>query len=151
MGANGFLVRAKVVREISADDYYFDIDVVNELVERGHLSVAKVDVALGHRFARDLSTFRRKTRRRIEDFLYWREQRKYPWLSSGRLPIVRFAISTLLVLPLLGQALRGWLKVRDRAWLYHIPVCWITLWLYSWAVIRSSVRRAPHSRAGWQH
>jgi glycosyltransferase involved in cell wall biosynthesis len=151
MGANGFLVRKRVLEKISVDDYYFDIDVVNELVERGEISVAKVDIALGHHFARDLSMFGRKTRRRIEDFLYWREQRKYPWLSSGRLAIVRFAISTVLVLPLLWQVLRGWLKVRDRAWLYHVPVCWITLSLYSWAVIRSSVRRAPHSRAGWQH
>jgi glycosyltransferase involved in cell wall biosynthesis len=151
MGANGFLVRTEVLREITTDDFYFDIDVVNELVETGHRSVAKVDVALGHHFARDLSTFRRKTRRRIEDFLYWREERKYPWLSSGRLPIVRFALSTLLLLPLFWQVIRGWLKVRDRAWLYHIPVCWITLWIYGWAVVRSAVRRAPHSRAGWQH
>ncbi len=119
MGANGFLVRREVLREVSTGDYYFDIDVVNELVDKGHRSVAKVDVALGHHFAHDFSTLRRKTRRRIEDFLYWREHRKYPWLSSGRLPIVRFALSTLLV-------------------------------LHSWAVIRSSVRRAPHSRAGWQ-
>ncbi len=150
MGANGFLVRREVLREVSTGDYYFDIDVVNELVDKGHRSVAKVDVALGHHFAHDFSTLRRKTRRRIEDFLYWREHRKYPWLSSGRLPIVRFALSTLLVLPLVAQVIRGWVRVRDRAWLYHIPVCWITLCLYSWAVIRSSVRRAPHSRAGWQ-
>ncbi len=151
MGANGFLVRNDVLREVSTGDYYFDIDVVNDLVEAGHRHFAKVDVAVGHHFARDLSTLRRKTRRRIEDFLYWRERRNYPWLSSGRLPIVRFALSTLLVLPLLAQVIRGWVRVRDRAWLYHIPVCWMTLWLYSWAVIRSSVRRAPHSRAGWQH
>jgi glycosyltransferase involved in cell wall biosynthesis len=151
MGANGFLVRTEVLRKVSTGQYYFDIDVVNDLVAAGYRRIAKVDVALGHQFARDLSTFRRKTRRRIEDFLYWREQRTYPWLSSGRLPIVRFAASTVLVVPLLWQAIRGWLRVRDRAWLYHVPVCWTTLWLYSWAVIRSQVRRQPHSRAGWQH
>ncbi|MFI5282726.1 MAG: glycosyltransferase [Candidatus Dormibacterales bacterium] len=151
MGANGFLVRTAVVRQATTDDYYFDIDVVNGLVEKGHRRVAKVEVALGHHFARDLSSLRRKTRRRIEDFLYWRDKRQYPWLSSGRLPIVRFVVYTVLVVPLLWQAARGWTKVRDSAWLYHLPVCWLTLWLYTWAVIRSTGRRAPHSREGWQH
>jgi glycosyltransferase involved in cell wall biosynthesis len=151
MGANGFLVRTEVLRENSTGDYYFDIDVVNELVGSGHRRVAKVDVALGHQFARDLASFRRKTRRRVEDFLYWREQRRYPWLSMGRGPIVRFVLYTLLTVPLLWQVARGMKKVRDRAWLYHVPVCWTTLWLYGWAVVRSAVRRAPHSREGWQH
>jgi glycosyltransferase involved in cell wall biosynthesis len=151
MGANGYLARAEVVREVTHGDYYFDIDAVNELVARGHLRIAKVDVALGHLFARDLASLRRKIRRRIEDFLYWRTQRNYPWLSSGRMPIARFTIYTLLVVPLLWQALRGWSKVRDRAWFYHIPVSWMTLWLYGRAVFRSTVRRAPHSRERWQH
>ena len=92
-----------------------------------------------------------ETRRRIEDLLYWREQRRYPWLSSGRKPIVRFVLYTLPVVPLLWQAARGWSKVRDGAWLYHVPVCWTTLWLYGWAVVRSALHRAPHSREGWQH
>jgi glycosyltransferase involved in cell wall biosynthesis len=151
MGANGFLVRRTVLLERPASDYYFDIDVVNELVAAGHRRVAKVDVALGHHFARDLASFRRKTRRRIEDFLYWREQRRYPWLSSGRGPIARFVVYTVLVVPLLAQAARGWTRVRDIAWLYHVPVCWTTLVLYGWAVLRSMGRRAPHSREGWQH
>jgi glycosyltransferase involved in cell wall biosynthesis len=151
MGANGFLVRTEVVRQADASDFYFDIDVVNELVAKGHTRIAKVDVALGHVFARDLKSFRRKTRRRIEDFLYWREHRRYPWLSSGRWAIARFVLYSVLIVPLLWQALRGWQRKHDPAWFYHLPVCWLTLWLYGWAVIRSTVRRSPHSREGWQH
>jgi len=151
MGANGFLVRTRVLQENPTGEYYFDIDVVNELVRRGHRRVAKVDISVGHHFARDLRAFRRKTRRRIEDFLYWRERRQYPWLSSGRGPIIRFTVYTLTVVPLLWQVARGWAKLRDAAWLYHVPVCWTTLWLYGWAVMRSGARRAPHSREGWQH
>jgi glycosyltransferase involved in cell wall biosynthesis len=151
MGANGFLVRTSVLRQNPVTDFYFDIDVVNELVAAGHRRIAKVDVALGHHFARDLASFRRKTRRRIDDFLYWRAQRRYPWLSSGRRPIVRFVVYTVLVVPLLWQSAKGWMKVRDGAWLYHVPVCWTTLWIYAWAVVRSGLRRAPYSREGWQH
>jgi glycosyltransferase involved in cell wall biosynthesis len=151
MGANGFLVRTGVVREAAVDNFYFDIDVVNELVQKGHRRIAKVDVALGHHFARDLGSLSRKIRRRIEDFLYWRDKRNYPWLSTGRGHIVRFTAYTVLVIPLLLQAARGWSRLRDPAWLYHVPVCWLTLVLYAWAVMRSSVRHAPHSRERWQH
>jgi len=151
MGANGFLVRTAVVREAAVDEFYFDIDVVNELVQKGHHRVAKVDVALGHHFARDLRALRRKILRRIEDFLYWRDKRNFPWLTTNRLQIVRFAAYTVLVVPLLWQAARGWLRVHDRAWLYHVPVCWLTLLMYAYAVLRSTVRRAPHSRRQWQH
>jgi glycosyltransferase involved in cell wall biosynthesis len=150
MGANGFLARTELIREATTGPYYFDIDVVNRLVEQGHRHIAKVDVELGHHFVRNMPSFRRKTRRRIEDYLYWRDQRYYPWLSSSKLPLVRFVLYTVLVLPLLWQVLRGWMKVHDRAWLYHVPVCWLTLWLYTWAVLRSVVRHAPHSRQGWQ-
>lgn len=151
LGANGYLARSELVRQVSNGDYYFDIDAVNELVELGHLRIAKVDVAIGHQFARDLPSLRRKIRRRIEDYLYWRSKRNFPWLSSGRTPLVRFVIYTALVIPLLWQTFRGWTKVRDRAWLYHVPVCWMTLLLYASAVLRSTIRSAPHSREGWRH
>lgn len=150
MGSQGFLVRTEVLREVSSGDYYFDIDGPVDLVKKGHRRVAKVDVSIGHQFARDLASLHRKTLRRIEDYLYWRERRSFPWLSSGRMPVVRFSLSTLLVLPLVWQLSRGWLRVRDFAWLYHIPVCWLTLWIYGWAMIRSTGRPAPHSREGWQ-
>lgn len=151
MGSQGFLVRAEALREVSTNTYYFDLDGVNDLVRRGHRRVAKVNVALGHRFARDLPTLSRKTRRRIEDYLYWRDRRSYPWLRARKLPLVRFTLYTLLVVPLLWQTLQGWRNIHDRAWLYHVPVCWLTLWVYTKAVIRSFLRRAPHSREGWQH
>ena len=151
MGANGFLVRTKVLREVATGDFYFDIDAVNELVAAGHRRVAKVEVALGHHFAKDLPALRRKVRRRIEDFLYWRDKRSYPWLRSNNVAIVRFVAYTMLVVPLAIQVTRGWLRKRDIAWLYHIPVCWLTLWLYAWAVLRSRGHRTPYSREGWQH
>ncbi|HET9781667.1 MAG TPA: glycosyltransferase [Candidatus Dormibacteraeota bacterium] len=151
MGANGYLARTAIVQSVTQGDYYFDIDAVHELVARGHRRIAKVDVVLGHHFARDLGALNRKIRRRIEDFLYWRSIRKYPWLGQGRVALMRFAVYTVLVIPLLWQVLRGWLRVPDRAWLNHVPVCWMTLWLYSRAVLVSRVRRAPHSRERWQH
>jgi glycosyltransferase involved in cell wall biosynthesis len=151
MGSQGFIVRTTVLREIPPAAYYFDVDAVNELVAAGHNRVAKVDISIGHFFCRDLRSLSRKIRRRAEDFIYWRTRRSYPWLTSHRSDIARFALSTLLVVPLVAQAIRGWMRVHDRAWLYHVPVCWLTLWIYAWSVVRSPLRRSPYSRRGWQH
>ncbi|MHB8571542.1 MAG: glycosyltransferase [Candidatus Dormibacteria bacterium] len=151
MGANGYLVRTAAILEVTEGDHYFDIDAVNQLVDRGHLRVAKVDVAIGHHFARNLSALRRKTRRRIHDYLHWRTQRSYPWTSRGRGALVRFTLATVLVAPLLWQAARGYRRVRDWAWLYHVPVCWLTLWIYATALLTAPIRRQPYSRAGWTH
>lgn len=151
LGANGYLARTDIVREVSKGDYYFDIDAVAELVGRGHRRIAKVDVAIGHRFADDMRALRRKTRRRVEDFLHWRHLRTYPWTTAGRAALAKFVVSTVLVLPLLLQAYRGYRRQRDPAWLYHVPVCWQTLLVYAWAVATSPFRRGPHSRAGWTH
>jgi hypothetical protein len=150
MGSQGFLVRTQILRQIPQADYYFDLDGVNELVAKGNRRIAKVDVSLGHLFCRDLSSLSRKIRRRSEDFLFWRTRRSYPWLKSGRLQIVRFVLYTVLVVPLVAQAIRAWFRVRDIAWLYHVPVCWLTLCIYGWSILRSPIRRAPHSRQGWQ-
>ncbi len=151
MGSQGFIVRTDVLRQVSQGEFYFDLDGVTDMVEKGHRYVAKVDVSIGHQFARGLVSLRRKVRRRAEDYLYWRDRRTYPWLTSGKWPIVRFALYTVLVAPLIWQAFRGWARVHDWAWLYHIPVCWLTLWIYGGAVIRSGIQHAPHSREGWQH
>jgi glycosyltransferase involved in cell wall biosynthesis len=149
MGSQGYIVRSDLLRQVSTSDYYFDLDGVNDLVSRGHRRIAKVDVSLGHQFARDLMSLRRKTLRRAKDYLFWRDKRSYSWFSTGTFAVARFVVYTLLIVPLVWQAGRGWLSVRDRAWLYHVPVCWLTLWIYGWVVLQSVVRRAPHSRANW--
>ncbi|HEX6347812.1 MAG TPA: glycosyltransferase family 2 protein [Candidatus Dormibacteraeota bacterium] len=151
MGANGYLARTELVRRVTTSDRYFDIDAVVQLVAMGHRRIAKVDVAIGHHFAANLSALNRKIRRRIEDFLFYRRERRYPWLKSGQLSLLRFCVYTMLVIPLVWQTAGGWMRKRDSAWLYHVPVCWLTLVLYARAVLMFQVRRAPHSRVGWRH
>ena len=95
--------------------------------------------------------FYRKTRRRTDDFFFFRSQgmRTYPWTRSQRLAVLRFILATVLVLPLLAQALRGYRRVADGAWFFHIPACWITLVVYASGTVRGLTRPAQLDRAGW--
>src|SRR5579859_300696 len=73
LGANGFLVRRRMLQELDIDSYFFDVDIVHQLVTQERWAFAKVHCGIVHTFAGDVRTFRRKQRRRIRDFLHYRK------------------------------------------------------------------------------
>lgn len=154
IGANGFVFRRSLLEHVSWKPYFFDIDVMHQAVRVGFTQVAKVKTGIVHLYCARLSDFTRKQQRRIRDFLYFAQakQRTYPWDRQKRSGIVLFCLATVLVVPLLVQMARGFVRKPDRAWLYHVPVCWITLWMYGWATLAkaSGVRQAPVNRDAWQ-
>lgn len=154
IGANGFVFRRSLLAHVSWDPYFFDIDIMHQAVRAGFTQVAKVKVGIVHLYCAKLTDFARKQRRRIRDFLYFAQekQRTYPWDRQRKSGIALFCLETVLVFPLALQMVRGCLRRPDRAWLYHIPVCWLTLWLYGQATLRKAVgfKQAPVTRDTWQ-
>ena len=154
IGANGFIFRRSLLEQVDWDPYFFDIDVMHQAVRAGLNRVAKVKTGIVHLYCVRLRDFARKQRRRIRDFLYFtaENRRTYPWARQRRLGIVWFALATLLVLPILAQAIRGYARRPDLAWRYHVPVCWVTLWIYGMATLRKllGLKQAPVARDTWQ-
>lgn len=154
IGANGFVFRRSLLEHVTWEPYFFDIDVVHQAVRAGFPHVAKVKTSIVHLYCERLSEFARKQQRRIRDFLYFSQekQRTYPWDSQKKSGIVLFCLSTVLVAPLLLQMLKGFLRKPDCAWFFHLPVCWITLWLYGTATIRRAAgfKQSPTRREKWQ-
>lgn len=136
MGANGFIGRRTVLQPYARGEYYFDIDVTKDLALHKHAFFAKVDVGIVHRYAADYGTFVKKQTRRVKDFLYFQSQRNYAadvLAEKTDIPkanFIKFILSCTLVFPLAGQALRGYLRKPDSAWLFHIPACLTTLVIY---------------------
>lgn len=153
-GANGFVMRRAAYELVPVGEYLFDLDHVHELVARGHRVFARVDVAVHHRFVSGIGQFRTKTRRRADDFFFFREEgeRSYPWTQTGRTRgIAAFILSTVLVLPAVRDAMRGHRRAPDAAaWAWHVAACWQTLVIYALAVLRA--RRGPEmlDRDGWR-
>jgi glycosyltransferase involved in cell wall biosynthesis len=154
IGANGFVFRRKLLNHVTWTPYFFDIDVVHQAVRAGFRHVAKVKCGIVHLYCRTLREFARKQDRRIKDFLYFSadRQRTYPWKQQRRMGIAWFALATMTVVPLVVQMFLGWRRKHDAAWLYHIPVCWITLWVYGKNVLakRLGAKPSPRSRENWQ-
>ena len=133
IGANGFLIRREILNGCSIGNYLFDIDVVYELVKQGYNKFAKVKIGIVHIFSNNISTFVRKQKRRINDYVYYKELglRKYPWFLVNKINLLKFIIYTILVMPLLIQVIKGVSKKSDVAWLFHVPACWLTLITYA--------------------
>ncbi|WP_423792391.1 glycosyltransferase family 2 protein [Methanocaldococcus indicus] len=153
IGANGFMIRRKMLKKCSIDDYLFDIDVVYELVKQGYNKFAKVKVGIIHIFSGSISTFIRKQRRRIKDYSYYKKLglRKYPWSSLSRGKLLKFIVYTVFILPLLFQVIKGYRKKPDVAWFFHIPACWITLLVYGFGTLQNYLFGVkPEDRSKWK-
>ncbi len=154
IGANGFFIRKEYLLQNFEGDYLFDIDILYELfLKNPELRVAKVKTGIIHLFCNDVGTFYRKQNRRISDFLYFsdKNKRKYPWNKVKKRKIVRFSISCVAVVPLVIQAAAGYRRKPDLgAWLFHIPACWITLWVYGWGTIRGIFIKEEADRNHWK-
>ena len=154
IGANGFVFRRSLLEHVSWEPYFFDIDIMHQAVQAGFSHVAKVKTGIVHLYCARFADFTRKQRRRIKDFLYFAQekQRTYPWDQQRKSRIVLFCLATVLVFPLLVQMVRGFVRRPDRAWLYHVPVCWATLWVYGIESVRKLLGQGqlPASRDKWQ-
>ena len=155
IGANGFLFRRSLLDGVKWEPYLFDIDILYDRIAKdGSVTVAKVKTGIVHLYCARLSDFARKQRRRIRDFLYFAQEKErvYPWDRQRKTGIVLFCLSTTLTLPLLWQMAKGAVRSPDRAWLYHVPVCWLTLWVYGLGTISRLLggRQAPADRSSWQ-
>jgi glycosyltransferase involved in cell wall biosynthesis len=154
IGANGFVFRRELLNHAIWDPYFFDIDIIHQAIAQGINHVAKVKTGIVHLYCARLSDFARKQQRRIRDFLFFAQgkQRTYPWDKQKKIGILRFIVSTILIFPLLIQAVMGYIRKPDAAWLYHVPVCWITLMVYSIGALRKvmGLRQAPVTREQWQ-
>ena len=155
IGANGFVFRKTLLDGTNWDPYLFDIDILFERIQRdGAVQVAKVKTGIVHLYCAQLGDFIRKQRRRIRDFLYFAQekQRSYPWDQQRKTGIILFCLATVTILPLIIQAILGFCRKPDRAWLYHVPVCWITLWVYGCGTLSKLLGRkqAPVDRSRWQ-
>lgn len=153
IGANGTFLRKELVKKTHYSPYMFDIDVVYEIIKTGVNKFVKVKTDIVHIYSPDFSSFIKKQSRRINDFMFFdkEKQRTYPWAGFPINGIVLFTLYCVTVLPLLWQALKGFVRKPSWVWVFHPLVCWITLFIYGFTFIRTKVtgRSAIKNREKW--
>lgn len=132
IGANGTIFRRSFFEDINIGDYLFDIDLIALKIFYSKASVhfAKVENGIIHLFSGSILTYMKKQKRRVRDYKKYKKLRKYEWLKINNRGIIKFILYTWLTIPLILQAIKGYLKKRDVAWFFHPVACYITLFIY---------------------
>ncbi len=166
VGANGFVVRRTLLDSLLKDDYLFDVDVMNLLMqnhkEDNSCYMAKVYTGLVHLFTPDIKTFIRKQQRRVRDYVYYQSKNLrvshdtrniflkilYPGGPSFK-GLLLFILSCFTIIPLLLQVVIGFIRKPDWVWLLHPLLCEITLYVYTTERIKSFFKKGIYDRAKW--
>lgn len=154
IGANGTLIRRKVLIDNFSGDYLFDIDVILRMMRsRGQIYIAKVKNGIVHTYVeKDMKKFFKKQVRRINDMSFHRSRgsRETDWEKDFFWKAVWFQFQCFLVFPILWQTIKGFVKKLDIAWVFHPIACYSTWLIYLYGWIKGKVRPAESSREGWK-
>lgn len=134
MGANGFVIRTRTIKKVTKDPKKFShIDSCVDLLRLGHDTFAFVKTTLWHKTGESLSTYFYKRRRYALELYFKKQKSRRYHLYNPDTDRVKLAIYIVLSLTLIEptyQAVRGYLKVRDKAWFLHPLICFFTTWNY---------------------
>jgi len=153
IGANGTILRRRILdNEIKEADYLFDIDMLATLASRHPVHFAKVKVGIVHIYCgSSVTTFIRKQRRRVLDYLYYRKigVRTYPWQEHNKRGVIQFTFACLTVIPLFYQVIKGYMRKPDAAWFFHPLACWLTFVIYVTGTVRAMFKVVEMVRTDW--
>lgn len=115
MGSNGFFVRKNILTRFVKDSFIHS-DIVYDLVNKGYNSFAKIKTGIVH----NQPTFFKNKIRRIKRRLHKQIKIQYNYgLSSKKIAFV--FVRSLLVIPVLYDMIKGYIRKPSNAWIFHIP------------------------------
>lgn len=154
IGANGTIYRRSFLKQYFHGNYYFDIDIISEALNKStrHFYFAKVKIGIIHSFCESsIKKFYKKQLRRATDLYYYQDQRSYPLAKKNYLSSILFTLYVVTVVPLLFDTVKGYIRQPDNAWFFHPLACLITLYVDALQTIKNFLGiLKPINRQKWQ-
>lgn len=141
-GDNGHMILRKAMDLVNKDPYsYTHLDAVMELVEQGYEMFGVVKNTIIHVGKNSVfSDVKRKVQLKSEFYDKRRGKRKYlvfNWQSNrDRISLFKYIIFSLTFIEPLFESVRGYMKIRDRAWFIHPIFCFLLLIGFGYSEIR---------------
>lgn len=134
IGANGFLIKRKLLLKAKVDPkHFFHIDVNMDLVKKSYCQYAVVKNDIYHISGERFWHFFRKRKKYMEN-LYLKDlsYRRYFLYQKDRdrKKIIAYSFYALTLVGPIIEALRGFVKKPDPAWFLHPVVCFFIFWIY---------------------
>lgn len=135
LGSNGYMTKKSLILKTRWKPYLFHMDSIHDLVAQGHGEFARLKFDIEHDYAESLLSLFKKLYRNIDLFMKYKKLRRYKYNLNYLKTFEVFFIMGTFVIPLY-DSLRGYLKKQDNAWFIHPFVCFVTVLLYTFAVIK---------------
>lgn len=146
LGGNGAALRRKLLlKEAKADPpNFFHIDVNVDLIGKGFNTYAIFKDSIKHMTNNKLIPFLRRRRYYIEKYHFEDQSRRRYSIyepEKDRLKLIKYVlISATFIIPVF-DAIRGFIKIRDVAWLIHPFMCFAMLIVYGVPTVKEEIRR----------
>jgi len=134
IGANGTVLRTSNVNKYFNGKYLFDIDLLQIIQNKTKKPIifTKVKTGIIHTFCESsIAKFIKKQNRRSIDLYIYQKLRIYTLVKSNTLQSLKFCLYVILIIPMLFDMSRGFVKKPEIAWLLHPVLCLITLYIYA--------------------
>lgn len=147
IGANGFILRRKFLKYAKADPgNFFHTDINYDIIQKGYNTYAFVKDDIIHLKRTKAAYFikfllRRKYIMETQYFDRIKKRRHAVYVpETDRSYLIRYIIYSLTFIKPTFDAIRGYIKVRDKAWFLHPVICLSFLIIYSWAVLSRIIK-----------
>ncbi len=144
LGGNGSILRRKLLLKAkSSPEYFFHIDIHVDLAKKGYTTYAFVKDTIIHLTNNNFIPFLRRRRYFIEQYHFVdHTKRRYSIYDPNvdKIALVGFIFYSLsIILPTI-DAIRGFIKIPDLAWLIHPVMCLGILLVYGITTIKEGAK-----------
>jgi hypothetical protein len=146
IGDNGFFIKKSLIEKTDLDNYYH-IDNAIEAVNADNI-VPISDHPIWHKTGGNIFFFFLKRYRYGLQHAFNKNRRWH--LVDFRKPkdiwrLTWFVLATITIIQPLTLSIRGWLRIRDKAWFLHPVVCLGTLFTYTVLMMHLGLRSLTRS------
>jgi glycosyltransferase involved in cell wall biosynthesis len=139
VGANGYLVKRKVIQKVTKNPLnFFHIDSNVDIIQLGHNNFGIVKADIIHRSGEKFFKYFKKRIRYALIYFIDKRRRRYHLFDdkTDTYNLVKFIVFSLTLIKPVIDAIKGYRKIPDLAWFLHPIVCYVLLISYSFVVFK---------------
>lgn len=143
IGANGFIIKRDIVQLVTKEPLkFFHVDACYDLVGMGYDKFAFVKTSIWHKTGEEFSSFVKRKIRYAGVYFRDKNLRRYHLYDSknDKFNLAIYIFLSLTIVEPLWQSMRGFSKIRDWAWFIHPVLCFLTVFLYFYAIIINKLK-----------
>ncbi len=146
LGANGFIVRRKILVENAKvdPDLFFHIDVIVDLIRKGFNTYAFIKDDIIHLTGyKSITNFLFRRKLFMEQFYIktYNDRRYSVYEPKDKIRLILFILYAITFVKPTFDAFRGYIKIHDIAWFLHPFLCFALFTIYSSVIIKNTIQK----------